>query len=130
MAKDNRDILEVLQEELSFVEEGGYGRSVRTPWKAKSAFQDSLTCINYAYPEKAHPCNKCHLIDFVPDERRSEEVPCHFIPLNESGDTIDNLEAKDQQKLEEALKAWLRSKIKEIETSRLAEEGRAKGSAP
>lgn len=129
MAKDNRDILEVLQEELSFVEEGGYGRSVRTPWKPKAAFQDSLTCINYTYLKKVHPCNECHLIDFVPDEQRSEAVPCHFIPLNESGDTIDNLESEDQQKLEEALKAWLRSKIKEIEISRLAEEGRSKGSA-
>lgn len=130
MAKDNRDILELLQEELSFAEEGGYGRSVRTPWKPKSAFQDSLTCINYAYPEKVHPCNECHLIDFVPDERRSEEVPCHFIPLNESGDTIDNLESEDQEKLEEALKAWLRSKIKEIETSRLGAEERSKGGVP
>ena len=40
-------------------------------------------------------------------------MPCHFIPLNESGETIDNLESEDnQQKLEEALKAWLRAKIK------------------
>ena len=130
MTKDNRDILELLQEELSFVEEGGYGRSVRTPWKPKSAFQDSLTCINYAASEKVHPCNECHLIDFVPDERRSEEVPCHFIPLNKSGDTIDNLESEDQHRLEEALKAWLRLKINEIETSRLAGEGTSKAGAP
>lgn len=130
MSTDDRDILKVLQAELDFIEQGGYGRSVRTPSKPKSAFRDSLTCINYAYPEKVHPCNECHLIDFVPDERRSEEVPCHFIPLNESGDTIDNLESEDQQKLEEALKAWLRSKIKEIETSRLAGEGRSKGGVP
>ena len=31
MAKDDRDILEVLKEELDFIEKGGYGRSVRTP---------------------------------------------------------------------------------------------------
>lgn len=29
-AKDERDILELLQEELAFIERGGYGRSVRT----------------------------------------------------------------------------------------------------
>ena len=50
MAKDDRDILELLKDELDFIEKGGYGRSVRTPWKPKSAFQDSLTCINYGYP--------------------------------------------------------------------------------
>jgi hypothetical protein len=49
MAKDDRDILEVLQEELDFIEKGGYGRSVRAPWKQQSAFQDSLTCINYGF---------------------------------------------------------------------------------
>lgn len=127
MAKDNRDILEVLQEELSFVEEGGYGRSVRMPWKPKSAFQDSLTCLNYCYMEKVHPCSECHLIDFVPAERRSEEVPCHFIPLTAAGDTIDDLEPEGQEQLEAALKAWLRSKIKEIETSRRAAEGGSTG---
>jgi hypothetical protein len=115
MSTDDRDILEVLQAELKFIEQGGYGRSPRTPWKPKSAFQDSLTCINYQYPNKVHPCTACHLIEFVPPEARSEEIPCHFIPLNESGDTLDQLEAEDnQQKLEEALKAWLRARIKEI----------------
>jgi hypothetical protein len=119
MSKDDRDILEVLQAELDFIEKGGYGRSPRTPWQAKSPFQDSLTCINYASPEKVHPCNECHLIDFVPGDRRSEEIPCHFIPLNDSGETLEQLEAADdQQKLEETLKAWLRAKIKEIEGAR------------
>jgi hypothetical protein len=120
VSTDDRDILEVLQAELDFIEKGGYGRSPRTPWKAKSPFQDSLSCINYAYPEKVHPCSECHLIDFVPSDRRSEEIPCHFIPLNESGETLEQLEAEDDQhKLEEALKAWLRAKIKEIEAARL-----------
>jgi hypothetical protein len=121
MSTDDRDILRVLQAELDFIEHGGYGRSVKTPWKPKSPFEDSLTCINYTHLEKAHPCAECHLIDFVPTERREEKVPCHFIPLNESGETIDNLESEDnQQKLEEALKAWLRAKIKEVEAAGLA----------
>jgi len=50
MAKDDRAILKLLQDELAFIELGGYGRSVRTPWLPKSAFQDSLTCINYCDP--------------------------------------------------------------------------------
>ena len=71
MTTDERDILELLKEELDFIEKGGYGRSVRTPWQSKSTFQDSLSCINYGYPYRAHPCNECHLLDFV-----SPEHPC------------------------------------------------------
>lgn len=121
MGKDNRSMIEVLQAELDFIEKGGYGRSVRTPWQSKPLFQESPTCLNYAYLEKAHPCSECHLIDFVPGDKRSEQIPCHFIPLNKSGETIENLELEDnQQKLERALKAWLGTQIKEIENARLA----------
>jgi len=117
MSKNDRDMLEILQSELNFIEKGGYGRSVRTPWKAKSLFEDSPTCINYAYLEKAHPCNECHLIDFVPVEKRSEKVPCHFIALDESGETVDSLELDDNQhQLEQKMKVWLRAKIKQVES--------------
>ena len=119
MAKDERDVLELLKEELDFIEKGGYGRLVRTPWQPKSAFQDSLTCINYGYPYRAHPCNECQLIDFVDPEHRTETVPCHFIHLNAAGETIEDLECEDDQaKLEAALKDWLRTKISEIEGQR------------
>ena len=119
MAKDDRDILELLKEELAFLEQGGYGRSVRTPWLPKSAFQDSLTCINYGYPYRVHPCSECHLMDFVAEEHQTENVHCHFIPLNEAGETIEDLEAQDNQaKLERTLKAWMRAKIMEIEEAR------------
>jgi hypothetical protein len=122
MAKDDRDILELLKEELDFVELGGYGRSVRTPWLPKSIFQDSLSCLNYGYPYRAHPCNECRLIDFVPPENRSETVPCHLIPLNDAGETVVDLEANDSQaKLEEALKNWLRAKISVIEQQRASQ---------
>ena len=119
MSKDDRDLLELLKTELDFIEKGGYGRSVREAWKERSPFRDSLTCVNYALPEKAHPCNECHLIDFVPDDKRDEKVPCHFIPLNESGETVEDFEMKDNQsKLEEALKQWMRRKIAELEAAR------------
>ena len=119
MAKDDRDILEVLKDELSFIEKGGYGRSVRTPWQAKSAFQDSLACINYADPNHTRPCNECHLIDFVSPEHQGEDVPCHFIPLNEAGETIEDLESEDNEAmLERKVKDWLRNRIREIEEQR------------
>lgn len=119
MTKDDRDLLELLKAELDLIESGGYGRSVRTPWQPKSAFQDSLTCINYGYPYRAHPCNECHLLDFVRPEDQSKAVPCHHIPLNETGETIEDLEADDNEaKLEQKLKDWLHAKIKEIEEER------------
>ena len=119
MPKDDRDILEILKFELDFLEQGGYGRSVRTPWKATSAFQDSLTCINFGDPYRSHPCNDCLLMQFVPEERRSETVPCHHIALDESGRTVDTLEAQENQEgLEERVKNWLRVTIKRIEQER------------
>ncbi|HKC66082.1 MAG TPA: hypothetical protein VKB86_20730 [Pyrinomonadaceae bacterium] len=116
MPKDDRDLLELFKEELDFLEKGGYGRSVRTPWKPTSTFQDSLTCINYGYPYRAHPCDECHLIDFVPLEQRGETIPCHHIPLDPKGETVETLEMDDnQQKLENAIKDWLRTRIKQME---------------
>jgi len=121
MSRDERDLLELLKAELDFIEKGGYGRSVRTPWKSTSPFRESLTCVNYALPEKTHPCSECHLIDFVPRDKQDEELPCHAIPLNEAGDTVESLELEgNQAKLEAALKEWMRRKIKEIENSRAA----------
>jgi hypothetical protein len=122
MANDDRDILEVLEEELDFLEKGGYGRSVRTPWLQKSVFQDSLSCLNYGYPYRVHPCNECSLIDFVSPEHQRATIPCHFIPLNETGETIEDLEATDNQpKLEETLKSWLRAKIAAIKEQRASQ---------
>jgi hypothetical protein len=119
MATDERDLLELLKDELAFLEKGGYGRSVRTPWQSKSTFQDSLTCINYGYPYRAHPCYECHLLDFVSPENRTREVPCHFIPLNTDGDTIEDLELQDNQtKIDREVSGWLRTRIKEMEEKR------------
>jgi len=122
MTTDERDILELLEEELSLIEKGGYGRSVRTPWLSKSIFQDSLSCLNYGYPYRAHPCNECSLIDFVAAEHRTEAVPCHFIALNDNGETIEDLEAiGSQSTLQEKLKGWLRTKISAIKEERTSQ---------
>ena len=123
MSKDDRPILELLKDELALIEQGGYGRSVRTPWLPKSVFQDSLTCINYSDPARTRSCKECQLIDFVPNEHQSDEVPCHFIALNDAGETIDALEAQDNQsKLEDSVKLWMQARIKQIgDVAKLAE---------
>ncbi len=121
MTKDDRDLLELLKDELAFIEQGGYGRSVRTPWLPKSTFQDSLTCINYGYPYRAHPCSECHLLDFVAPDRQAEEVPCHFITLNDAGETIEKLEQRNEQaRIEILLKKWLQARIGELEAQKAA----------
>lgn len=124
MPKDDRDVLEVLKFELDFIEKGGYGRSVRTPWKATSAFQDSVTCINFGDPLRTDPCDECLLMQFVPAERRSENVPCHHIPLNRSGETIATVEDGGRhEQMEEDVKEWLRATIKRIEAERAQKAG-------
>ncbi|PYX25875.1 MAG: hypothetical protein DMG82_03635 [Acidobacteria bacterium] len=65
MSDDKRDVLEVLKFELSFLEQGGYGRSVRTPWKATSVFQDSPSCLNFNDSARPHACNECLLTDLA-----------------------------------------------------------------
>ena len=119
MAKDDRDILEILRDELVFIEKGGYGRSVRTPWLPKSIFQDSLACLNYGYPYRAHPCAECHLLDFVGQQDHSQTVPCHFIPLNDARNTIEELELEGSEwQTINTVKKWLQGKIGQIEAER------------
>jgi hypothetical protein len=116
MGPDSRNVIELLNEELSFLEDGGYGRSVRTPWQEKSVFQDSLTCLNSGLRKRIHPCSDCHLLEFVAPADRGKDVPCHFIHLNNSGETIEELQAKDNQaKLEREVSDWLRKTIKKLE---------------
>jgi hypothetical protein len=127
---DNRDLLAVLKFELSFLEQGGYGRSVRTPWKSTSTFQDSLTCLNYGEPDRPHPCNECLLYAFVPEQFRTETVPCHHIPLNDRGDTLDSVDrGYNQLEIEENLRSWLRATIARLEDEEKRKASPA-GSAP
>jgi|SRR5689334_5493652 hypothetical protein len=117
MTYDDRDILGILREELSFLNQGGYRGS--TTWQAKTIFQDSPTCFNYGYPYRAHPCNECQMLDFVTPEHQKERIPCHFISLNERGETIDFLENhENDDNLEHALRRWLQSSIHVIEEER------------
>lgn len=120
MCNDDRDLLEVLKSELAFVEQGGYGRSVRTPQKATTMFRDSPSCLNFNDPSRPNPCSACHLMQFVPEKYREENLPCHYIPLNEQGESVDSLERYGLQvKMEEATATWLRKTIARVEQDRV-----------
>jgi hypothetical protein len=116
VARDERDILDILKSELNFVEHGGYGRSVRTPWLATTVFQDSPSC--FCFPNHDHE-GGCALMKFVPKEHRLDDLPCHHIPLNKAGETLDSLKrAGNQEGASEVLKRWLQTKISELEIER------------
>jgi hypothetical protein len=128
MAQDDRDILDVLRFELGFVDDGGYGRSPRTPWRAPAIFEDSPICPNFCDPSHPHPCENCLLEQFVPQGQKGESIPCRFIPLTDDGQTVEDLyRTGSQAELEEALTNWLRTQIARIERERAlaAKEGAA-----
>jgi hypothetical protein len=67
-------------------------------------------------PVREHACSKCWLIDFVPAEKRGEEVPCHHIPLNQRGDTVATLGGPgDAPDVQAAVLGWLRRTIQRLQ---------------
>ena len=118
MASDNRNLLDVLKFELEFLERGGYGRSSRESWRAQFVFEDSPTCMNFNSKDRK-PCSECSLMQFVPENARTEQTPCIHIPLSPSGETLESLyRTGTQQEIEEALGAWLRATIQRLEAKR------------
>jgi hypothetical protein len=118
MAKDDRDVIEVLKSELQFVEQGGYGRLPRESWRPRFIFEDSPTCMNFNSTDRT-PCEKCLLMQFVPEDARTETVPCMHIPLLLNGQTLESLyRTGTQQEIEEALGAWLRATIHRLEAAK------------
>jgi hypothetical protein len=123
MAHSERETLDILRFELRFLEDGGYGRSPRTPWRPSLAFLDSPTCLNFNDPSRPNACSGCSLMQFVPAICREESRPCWTIPVGAQGQTVENLYAYGSQvELEETLKAWLRKEISKIEASLAAKD--------
>jgi hypothetical protein len=115
MARNDRNLLDVLKFELEFLEQGGYGRLPREAWRARLIFEDSRTCMNYNSKDR-EPCDECLLMQFVPKEARKEQTPCIHIPLSPKGETLEFLyRMGTQQEIEAALGAWLRSTIQKLE---------------
>jgi hypothetical protein len=86
------------------------------PWEEVSFFQDSVTCLNHGLEGRPHPCGNCMLMAFVPEPARNETNPCHHIPLDQKGVTIERLDrGYNRSSVEEAVAAWLRTKIAELE---------------
>ena len=114
MPRDRAELIRLLEAELDFIEGGGYAPPSGKPSQEQPMFYHSISCINHwLVPEHESECHEdCILLGAVPQERRTEALPCHFIPLNQAGETVRSLESKgDREKLQEAVKDWLRTTI-------------------
>jgi hypothetical protein len=125
MTFDRNEMINKLKLELEVLEKGGYAPSDREPHWAPRIFRDSVSCPNLGLEFKVEPCSECFLTYFVPPEHRDKENPCHYIPLNERGDTVASLSQEgNNEGLQSALRSWLQRTI-----VRLAEESDAPSSA-
>lgn len=108
----DRRTLQLLSCELSFQKVGGYGRKLRDGWRPTLIFRDSPVCLNFEARGPFQPCERCALFEFVPREQRDALIPCHHIPLNQSGDTLASLyHARTQEQMDQAVQKWLEATI-------------------
>src|SRR5947199_6869818 len=89
MPHTDHEILESLKFELRFLEDGGYGRSPRTPWRPQFIFEDSPSCLNFNDSARPHPCNECMLMQFVPEKHGELNSLFRLIPFKGKGKTTD-----------------------------------------
>ena len=116
MTFDKKEILESLKLEIQMVERGGYQPSVRAPRTEIRIFRDSTSCPNLGLLEKVTPCSHCFLMEFVPPEHRTKDDACHYIPLNDFGDTVASLEEEgNPEKTQGLVLSWLRRQIAKLE---------------
>ena len=116
MSKDKRQLVDVLRQELEFLEKGGYRHPSRAPWRPQFMFQDSPTCLNFNASDLPAPCTDCVMMQVVPADSQQRKFPCRYIPLNERGETLDLLyRVGTQEETQATLKNWLKSTIARLE---------------
>jgi hypothetical protein len=114
VAKSGLEILNLLKHELAFLERGGYGGAL--PWRPVSIFLDSPSCPNRLDVEPSTPCPECWLFEFVPEYFHEEVAPCHFIALNQDGESVHSMSPQYAQvEVVEAVRNWLKAEIRRIE---------------
>jgi len=118
--QDRHRLVAILRAELAFLEQGGYRRGPRYPWRPNFVFEDSPTCINLPgsqdKEEERRPCSECPLMEFVPEGRHETQFPCRHIHLTERGETVTSFyEWGTEEELETALREWLTRTIQELE---------------
>ncbi len=129
MAREKRNLLDVLRLELEFLKSGGYRKL--SSWRPQFIFEDSPTCLNYGHPEHRRPCSECVLMQLVPAEFREATVPCRHIPLDERHDTIQSLyRSATPEEIEMAVSEWLMNMIQTLEMEQTQVQADLGGLAP
>ena len=115
MIFDKKEMLEKLKKELEILDKGGYEPSAYKPYRMPRVFRDSVSCPNVGLEIKIEPCAHCFLMEFVPVEHRDKENACHYIPLNERGDTVASLDRLgNEDAVQAALRSWLQETIAQL----------------
>jgi hypothetical protein len=121
LSKPKLEMLDFLRQELAFLERGGYGGA--QPWRPVSIFLDSPSCPNRLDPERSTPCQECWLYSFVPELFQQEPEPCHFIALNQAGESVHSMSRQyTPGEVEAAVRNWMIAEIRRLELERLGEE--------
>jgi hypothetical protein len=121
--QDRSRVSAILKAELAFLQQGGYRRGPRYPWRPNFVFEDSPTCLNFHDKLEQQPCTACPLMDFVPKERRETRFPCRHIHLTDQGETVNTFyEWGTEEELERALEGWLKRTIGELEEEQVCSQ--------
>lgn len=114
VSDSDQQTLQLLRQELAFLERGGYGGTV--PWRPVSIFLDSPSCPNRLDVDRSVPCQQCRLFEFVPSQYQQEAAPCHRIPLNAAGETVYTMTRQyTPGEVEDAVRNWVISEIRRLE---------------
>jgi hypothetical protein len=125
MAQNSDELLHVLRFELNYLEQGGFDRD-RALLGTESPFLGTIACINFGEPLRPHACHECLLRPFVPEDKLTEDLPCHYIKLNPAGETVAGFIANnDAHRMVAALEEWLRGTIARMEESQAGESSEA-----
>src|SRR5437667_12203075 len=117
METNRQTVLQLLKNELEFLDKGGYRHHPRSPWRAPYIFEDSPSCPNSSNPARPRSCEECWLMQFVTPELQAEQIPCRFVDLSGNGVTVDSLyRCGTPVESEEALRTWLQRRIHELES--------------
>ena len=108
-------LLHMLRTEAGFLEVGGYGRTFRGQWRPTLLLRDSPVCANYNDTRRQSPCSECPLFYLVAPDMHDSLIPCHHIPLNEGGVTIDKLYREgSQESLDRLYRNWLQHIMRKL----------------
>jgi hypothetical protein len=88
-----------------------------------------LLCIGTDAGIASACCEDCPLIDLAPPEYRNAESPCHHIPLNEQGDTVESISKNSEQGyLEAQLLRWMEETAERLKRELRESSARSLGS--